>query len=140
MRLAHLKVALLIFGMAIVGLAGVVSAHNSVMGHKIPGKIIHGQKADDINNAVMTYIREDTMLKGAFLVFDPVDNKTRSLTLDKLTAVIAMDSGDYLWCGDFKEGKNVIDLDFYLAPQGDKYTLKAIKIHKVNGVERKLLM
>ena len=101
MKVARFGIALII--MAIVGLVsiGFAAYEHGGMEKKMPGKLLQGPKADNINKFVMTYIKEDVALKGAFLVFDPVDNKAKNLKFDKLLGVIATDSGDFIWCSDF---------------------------------------
>lgn len=123
--------ALSILGIAVIGL------FNFAFAGEHPGKKIEGKKAEEVLAAAKIFIEEDSALKGAFLVWDDVEKKPRNLEFQKFHAVFQLDNGDYFFCSDFKDDKNVLDMDFVLIPQGDGYKVKALWIHKVNGKKRK---
>lgn len=93
-----------------------------------------------VRAAIERYVQQETKLKGGFFVRDPQENQVRDLTFDLVHQDIEAKPGNLqVVCVDFQDrAKNRLDLDFSLKPtaSGD-LEVTAIKIHKVNGVERK---
>ncbi len=104
------------------------------------------QKVEDpatkkkVQSAVEQYIKQDAELKGGYFLRDPKENAVRDLQFDYVhQGVERTTAGEYLVCVDLlDQSKNRLDVDFWLKPTGtgDLAVLK-IRIHKVNGVERK---
>lgn len=90
--------------------------------------------------AVEQYVRNDTKLKGGFFLSDPQEKQVRDLTFDFVHKSVDARPGNLqVVCVDFLDrAKNRLDIDFFLKPT-PKGNLEVtdIKIHKVNGVERK---
>ncbi len=104
------------------------------------------QKVEDpatkkkVQEAVEQYIKQDTQLKGGNFLRDAKENLVRDLKFDYVhQGVERTEAGQYSACVDFlDQSKNRLDVDFWLQPtaSGDLQVSK-IRIHKVNGVERK---
>ncbi|GFE56265.1 hypothetical protein [Geobacter sp. AOG1] len=79
---------------------------------------------------------------GIFMIHDDKLNKEWKLKLDKIHDPVRMFEKDgkmtYFTCSDFKstEGKDVLDIDFWMVLKGDKLEVTDTKIHKVNGEPR----
>lgn len=93
-----------------------------------------------VRAAIERYVQQEAKLKGGFFVRDSEANEIRDLTLDSVSQDVESKAGNLkVVCVDFQDrAKNRLDLDFSLKPtvSGD-LEVTAIKIHKVNGVERK---
>lgn len=93
-----------------------------------------------VRAAVERYVQQEAKLKGGFFVRDSEANQIRDLALDSVSQDVESKPGNLqVVCVDFQDrAKNRLDLDFSLQPtvSGD-LEVTAIKIHKVNGVERK---
>lgn len=104
------------------------------------------QKVEDpttkkkVQEAVEQYIKQDAQLKGGTFLRDAKANVVRDLKFDYVhQGVERTGTGQYAACVDFlDQSKNRLDVDFWLQPtaSGDLEVSK-IRIHKVNGVERK---
>jgi hypothetical protein len=104
------------------------------------------QKVEDpgtkkkVQAAVEQYIKQDTQLKGGYFLRDLRDNTVRDLTFDHVhQGVEQTPAGEYVVCVDLlDQSKNRLDVDFWLKPAGaGDLAVSKIRIHKVNGVERK---
>lgn len=93
-----------------------------------------------VREAIERYVQQETNLKGGFFVRDPQEKQIRDLTFDLVHQDVEAKPGNLqVVCVDFQDrAKNRLDLDFSLKPtaSGD-LEVTDIKIHKVNGVERK---
>lgn len=99
-----------------------------------PGTALSGDEAEKVKQAATTYIDQQVKEKGGVEVADAVAGKNRQAKFDSFHAITKLDNGDYFFCADFTEGTDRLDLDFTL--NGSDLTVKQVKIHKVNGVER----
>ena len=96
--------------------------------------------AAKVRAAVEQYVQQDTKLKGGFLLSDPEQDQVRNLTFDYVHDAVEPASGNQqVVCVDFlDQNKDRLDVDFFLAPApSGELEVTDIKIHKVNGVERK---
>jgi len=75
-------------------------------------------------------IRDDKLNKNWQLKFVKVHDPVRTFQKDGQTI--------YFACSDFKsvDGKDLLDIDFWMVPKGDKLEVIDTKIHKVNGEAR----
>ncbi len=75
-------------------------------------------------------IRDDKLNKNWQLRFVKVHDPVRTFQKDGQTI--------YFACSDFKslDGKDLLDIDFWMVPNGDKLEVIDTKIHKVNGQAR----
>lgn len=93
-----------------------------------------------VRAAIERYVQQEAKLKGGFFLRDPQENQVRDLTFDFVHKDIESKAGNLqVACVDFQDrAKNRLDLDFSLkpTPSGD-LEVTGIKIHKVNGAERK---
>lgn len=102
---------------------------------------------DKVREAIMSYIQQDTKLKGYFLIWDDKEQHVWKLDFSKLheKAMVLKDE-TYFMCTDFKAEEKqpdgsvktaTLDIDFWL-DKGEDSNLKVsmIKIHKVRGVPR----
>lgn len=93
-----------------------------------------------VRAAIDRYVQQETKLKGGLFVRDAQEDQVLDLTFDRVHQDIESKAGNLqVVCVDFQNrAKNRLDLDFSLKPtvSGD-LEVTAIKIHKVNGVERK---
>lgn len=119
------------------GLPGKTAGKSTV---EHPGKPVTG-------NFVKKSIKEHVQIQskvsnGIFVIHDDKLNKDWKLKLDKIHDPVRMFEKNgkmiYFTCSDFKssEGKDVVDIDFWMVPKGDKLEVTDTKIHKVNGEPR----
>jgi hypothetical protein len=103
----------------------------------------HPITADYVKNSIQMHV--DAQAKahgGVFLIKDDKLNQTWKLKLVKIHDPVRMFEKDgktiYFACSDFKstEGNDVLDIDFWMVPQGDKLTVTETRIHKLNGEPR----
>ncbi|MBI2821464.1 MAG: hypothetical protein HYX74_04515 [Acidobacteria bacterium] len=92
------------------------------------------QKAS-VTKAITGYVQQDQQLKGAFLIKDKKAAAVRELKFDHIhSGVEKREDGGYVACVDFKEGNQVLDLDFYLKPAASgELQVSDIRIHKIDG-------
>jgi hypothetical protein len=105
-----------------------------------PGKAV---TADFVKESIKEHVKaQSKTTDGIFVIHDDKLNKDWKLKLDKIHDPVRMFEKDgkmiYFTCSDFKssEGKEVIDIDFWMVPKGDKLEVIETKIHKVNGKPR----
>ncbi len=114
-----------------------------------PGKAVPGKgkehpgtpvTADSVKNGIRDHLNEVTKdTAGLFILDDSATKKIWRLKLVKVHDPVRMFERDgkniYFACSDFKstEGDDVLDIDFWMVPQGDKFKVIETKIHKVNG-------
>ena len=96
--------------------------------------------AAKVRSAIEEHIARDTKLKGGFFVRDAKDQRVRDLALDYVHSGLEPGpGGQQVMCVDFLDrNKDRLDIDFYVkaTPSGE-LQVADIKIHKVNGAERK---
>lgn len=125
--------------------AGKKSAHEHPQEHPQEGQ--QTQKAapsittEDLAKSIADYVQKDSALKGGyFLVYDPVNQKTLQLTLDKVhkDRLSKVSENTYFACADFKTPDGALyDLDVFMVGQ-DAASLQAteVSVHKENGKAR----
>jgi hypothetical protein len=116
-----------------------------------PGKAVEKTKAEHpgkpvtakfVKKSIKEHVKAQSKATGNFVIHDDKLNKDWKLKLDKIHDPVRMFEKDgktiYFTCSDFKstEGKDVIDIDFWMVPKGDKLEVIDTKIHKVNGEPR----
>lgn len=117
-----------------------------------PGKEVEKTKAEHpgkpvtakfVKKSIKEHVKAQSKATGGlFVIKDDKLGKEWKLKLDKIHDPVRMFEKDgkmiYFTCSDFKstEGKNVIDIDFWMVPKGDKLEVIDTKIHKVNGEPR----
>ena len=119
---------------------GMAAEHpgTSVVEH--PGRAVSG---DLVKKAIGDHVKaEEKANAGFFVLPDPELTKTWRLKLAKIhDPVRTFKKGDqtiYFACSDFKsaDGKDVLDIDFWMVPDGKKMKVIDTKIHKLNGKPR----
>ena len=107
-----------------------------VMSHA--GEKVTGQEAEKVRSFIESYVKQDSNLKGGFLIYDQKENKVLNLKYDKVhKEVDKNESGQYFACVDFVDSnKNTYDIDFYASKNGEKWDISKIVMHKVNGEDR----
>lgn len=105
-----------------------------------PGKAV---TADFVKKSIKEHVKtQSKATDGIFVIHDDKLNKDWKLKLDKIHDPVRKFEKDgktiYFTCSDFKstEGKEVIDIDFWMVPKGDKLEVIDTRIHKVNGEPR----
>ena len=105
-----------------------------------PGKAI---TADFVKKSIRQHIKSQAKsTKGVFVVHDERLSKDWHLKLAKVHDPVRTFEKDgttiYFACSDFKsvENKDVLDIDFWMVPKGNKLEVIDTKIHKVNGEPR----
>lgn len=103
----------------------------------------HAVTADTVKKAIKDHVKaESSKHKGFLVVKDTVAGKEWQLKLDKIHDPVRMFEKDgktiYFACSDFKaaDGKDVLDIDFWMVPKGSKLEIIDTRIHKVNGAAR----
>lgn len=105
-----------------------------------PGKPV---TAEFVKNSIEEHVKAQSKATGGvFVIHDDKLNKDWKLKLDKIHDPVRMFEKDgkmiYFTCSDFKstEGTEVVDIDFWMVPKGEKLEVIDTKIHKVNGEPR----
>jgi len=105
-----------------------------------PGKAV---SAESVKKAIQSHV--DSQAKahgGVFTINDEKTNKTWKLKLSKVHDPVRTFEKDgktiYFACSDFNsvEGKDVLDIDFWMVPERGGFTVTETRIHKVNGEPR----
>jgi hypothetical protein len=103
-----------------------------------PGKPI---SADFVKKSIRDHVKAVSR-EGFFSIRDEKLNKDWKLKMDKIHDPVRMFEKEgktiYFACSDFKsaDGKDVLDIDFWMVPKGNKLEVIDTKIHKVNGEAR----
>ena len=125
---------------AALGLVFLVGALTLLAGTQPEQKEIKQEVVAKVRTAVEQYVQQDEQLKGDFFLRDSIDKTIRDLRLDYVHKGVERSVDNlYSVCVDFLDRSNKrLDIDFYLKPtdSGD-FQISKIRIHKVNGVERK---
>jgi hypothetical protein len=107
-------------------------------GAEHPGKAI---TADSVKKSIQGHVK--ALLKGGvFTIRDEKLNREWQLTLTKIHDPVRSFEKDgttiYFACSDFTSvnSKDILDIDFWMVPKGDKLEVVETKIHKVNGEPR----
>ena len=110
------------------------------VGQEHPGKSI---TADVVKKSIRQHVKSQAKsTKGVFVVHDERLNKDWHLKLAKVHDPVRTFEKEgitiYFTCSDFKslETKDVLDIDFWMVPKGNKLEVIDTKIHKVNGEPR----
>lgn len=99
--------------------------------------------ADVVKKAIQDHV--DGMSKahgGLFMIHDDKLDKNWQLKFVKVHDPVRTFQKEgqavYFACSDFKsaDGKDLLDIDFWMVPKGDKLEVIDTKIHKVNGEQR----
>jgi len=126
-----------------------VTPGKSVIEH--PGKSVEEQKgtehpgkaitADFVKKSIQQHVKAQSK-EGVFTVRDEKLSKEWRLKLSKVHDPVRSFEKEgqtiYFACSDFKsvDSKDVLDIDFWMVPKGNKLEVIDTKIHKVNGVPR----
>jgi len=102
------------------------------------GEKVTGQEAEKVRSAIESYVKQDSNLKGGFLIYDEKENKVLNLTYDHVhKGVEKTEGGEYFACVDFVDSdKNTYDIDIYVDKEGESLNISKMIIHKVNGEDR----
>ncbi len=118
---------------------GIAAEHpGTVVEH--PGKEVTAKNVKKSIQEHVTAVSKGT--GGVFIIRDGKLNKEWHVKLDKIHDPVRMFEKDgktvYFACSDFKsvEGKDLLDIDFWMVPKGDRLEVIDTKIHKVNGEPR----
>jgi hypothetical protein len=115
--------------------------------HEHPGATVE-QKGKPITAGVVKKAIQDhaqAMSKahgGVFMIRDDKLNQNWQLKFVKVHDPVRMFQKDgqtiYFACSDFKsvDGKDLLDIDFWMVPKGDNLEVIDTKLHKVNGQAR----
>lgn len=105
-----------------------------------PGKTI---TAKFVKKSIEEHVKAQSKgTGGVFVIHDDKLKKDWRLKLTKIHDPVRMfEKGGktiYFACSDFTsvEGKDVLDIDFWMVPKGDKLEVTDTKIHKLNGQPR----
>jgi hypothetical protein len=104
-----------------------------------PGRAI---TADFVKKSIRAYVEAQSSAKGVFTIHDEKLNKDWHLKLVKVHDPVRTFEKDgkriYFTCSDFEsvDGKDVLDIDFWMIYKGNKLEVTDTKIHKVNGEPR----
>ena len=105
-----------------------------------PGKAI---TADFVKKSIEQHVKDQAKsMGGVFIIRDEKLGKDWRLKLAKVHDPVRTFEKDgktiYFTCSDFEslDGKDVLDIDFWMVPKGNKLEVIDTKIHKVNGEPR----
>jgi hypothetical protein len=99
---------------------------------------VTGEEAEKVRSFIESYVKQDSALKGGFLIYDRKENKVLNLKYDHVhKGVEKTESGEYFACVDFVgSNKNTYDIDVYASQKGEEWDITKLVIHKVNGKDR----
>ncbi len=123
-----------------LGVVFLVGGLTLLGGTQTKGKEIKPEVVAKVRAAVERYVQQDEQLKGDFFLRDPIDKTIRDLRFDYVHKGVEKTADNlYSVCVDFLDRSNKrLDIDFYLKSTGSgDFQISKIRIHKVNGVERK---
>ncbi|KAF0215999.1 MAG: hypothetical protein FD174_3892 [Geobacteraceae bacterium] len=105
-----------------------------------PGKTI---TAKFVKKSIEEHVKARSKTTGGvFVVHDDKLNRDWKLKLDKVHDPVRMFVKEgktiYFACSDFKavDGKDILDIDFWMVPKGDGLEVIDTRIHKLNGEPR----
>jgi hypothetical protein len=126
------------FRRTLLGLWGVTFLLVVGVGMIHAGEKASGEEAEKVRSTIESYVKQDSALKGGFLIYDEKENKVLNLTYDHVhKGVEKTESGEYFACVDFVDSdKNTYDLDIYVEKDGEEWDISDIVIHKVNDEDR----
>ncbi len=99
---------------------------------------VTGEETEKVRGFIESYVKQDSTLKGGFLIYDGKENKVLNLKYDYVhKGVEKTESGEYFACVDFSDiNKNTYDVDVYVSKKGEEMDITKLVIHKVNGKDR----
>jgi hypothetical protein len=125
----------------------VVEQQKSTIEH--PGKAVGQERptksitADFVKRSIRQHAKDRAKSAGGvFVIHDEKLNKDWRLKLLQIHDPVRTFEKDgktiYFACTDFKsaDSKDVLDIDFWMVPKGNKLDVSDTKIHKVNGEPR----
>jgi hypothetical protein len=138
----YLGALIIAAALAAVPLAGIGSASehggNPLAEH--PGKAV---TAKEVKSGIKDHVKAVSKANnGIFVIRDDKLNKEWRLKLDKVHDPVRQFEKEgktvYFACSDFKsvEGKDVLDIDFWMVEKGGKLQVIDTRIHKLNGEPR----
>ncbi len=84
--------------------------------------------------SIESYVRQDSAIKGGFLIVDPRTSEPLALTLDHVHSAVKPDGDRYLACVDLKDARGqLFDVDVVVALDGDAPRIETVRLHKVDG-------
>ena len=94
--------------------------------------------AEQIRQAIRTYVLGAAKLTGAFAIKDPVTGTTRQLEFVRVHERVGKTGSLYYSCTDMRDKQTgeLLDLDFDVKSEGGKLSVVDQRIHKVNGQPR----
>ncbi len=112
-----------------------------------PGKAVQKKgpaiTADFVKDEIKRHVEAEAKKnKGAFVIDDPELKKTWTLNLVTIHDPVRQFEKDgktiYFTCSDFKsvDSDDVLDIDFWMVPEGNGLKVIDTKIHKINGKPR----
>jgi hypothetical protein len=114
-----------------------------------PGKSVGQERptksitADFVKKSIRQHAKDRAKATGgAFVIHDEKLNKDWRLKIIQVHDPVRTFEKDgktiYFTCSDFKsaDSKDVLDIDFWMVPKGNKLEVTDTKIHKVNGEPR----
>ena len=134
-------VSLLVFGLLLwVPSLAFSAEHPGTSTTEHPGKAI---TADFVKKSIEQHVKDQAKSTGGvFIIRDEKLGKDWRLKLAKVHDPIRTFKKDgktiYFTCSDFEslDGKDVLDIDFWMVPDGKKMKVIDTKIHKLNGKPR----
>lgn len=102
-----------------------------------PGKAPARNIKGEIQSAIKLYVQQKSGKDQVYKIADPKKKTTWQLKLTKFHPVTKISDSLYFDCTDFAaQGKNTLDLDFFLKPKAKGWEVTRVLIHKVNGNPR----
>jgi len=130
----------MLFAVFCVNIGFTAAAEHPGKSAEHPGKEI---SADFVKKSIKEHIKAQSKThEGVFMIHDEKLNKDWKLKLSKIHDPVRSFEKDgktiYFTCIDFKsvDSNDVLDLDFWLVPEGKKLKVIDTKIHKINGEPR----
>ena len=104
----------------------------------IPSAPVVAPTAEQIREAIQTYVQDTTQDEGKFYVDDEVTGEARELTLDHVHERVGKTGEYYYSCADMKDVKtsDLVDVDFDVEAYDGGLEVVDVRIHKVNGQAR----
>ena len=84
--------------------------------------------------SIQRYVKQDSAIKGGFLLIDPRSSEPIALTFDHVHSAVKPEGNRYLACVDLKDARGqLFDVDVVVALESDAPRVEAVRVHKVDG-------
>lgn len=92
------------------------------------------ETARQVREKIEGYIKEDSQLKGSFLILDPRGRDPVALDFDHVHEGVKPHQDGFVACVDFKDrASKVYDVDVVVGKDGERMKVQELFMHKIEG-------